>query len=172
MNGRQLGAIIGAVGGLVFVLVNSGDLPGALLLRALGVAGFVFVVGHALLRVPPAPPQPSSRALRTYSLCLVAEFAAIPIGAALLNRWSHAELVPVWVVLVVGLHFVPFAGAFRLPLFGWLGLTLVAIALVGGGAALSGVDDAELWAPVVAGFVLLWFSYAGLRASADAPAPA
>ncbi|KQZ67033.1 hypothetical protein [Nocardioides sp. Root151] len=154
MNGRQIGGLIGAGGGLVFVLANAGELPGATALRVVGVACFVVLVAWLVVRTPAAPPTPTPAALRIYWTCVLGELVAIPAGAAVLRQLGHAELVPAWVLLVVGTHFVPFAQAFRLPLFARLGLVLIAIALAGMASSLAGVDDAVPLAAVAAGFVL------------------
>ncbi len=74
------------------------------------------------------------------------------------------DAVPVWVVFVVGAHFLPFARAFRLPVFLWLSLSLVVISVVG--AVLALVFDsgtAAGWTAVAAGFVLMGFSAVGPR---------
>ncbi|WP_067435521.1 hypothetical protein [Nocardioides jensenii] len=163
MNGRQIGGLIGAVGGLVFVLANAGELPASTTLRVVGVVAFVAVVAWLVLRTPEAPPVPSPAALRIYWTCVIGELVSIPAGAAVLRRLDHAELVPSWVVLVVGVHFVPFAQAFKVPLFRTLGLVLVAIAALGMAGTLLGFDDGVPLAAVVAGFVLFTAVYAGSR---------
>jgi hypothetical protein len=73
------------------------------------------------------------------------------------------------VVLVLGLHFLPFARAFRQPFFTPLGWTLVAGAAAGGTATLAGFDDAPAWTATLAGGVLLVASLRGLIGS---PSPA
>ena len=162
MRGARVGSLIGAVGGLVFVLVNAAALPSgpALAARVLGVVGFVAVLWFAVLHGPEGTVEPSRAAIRTYTVCVVAEVLAIPLGATLLDRVVHRpELVLPWVVLVVGAHFVPFAQAFGAPLFARLGFALAAVALVGAVACVA-VDGPEpgRWAAVLAGFVLLGFS--------------
>lgn len=153
LHGRQVGSLVGATGGLVFVLVNAGGLPGGTLLRVLAVSAAVVVLALTLLRPPPAPPEPSSRAWRTYRLCVVAMVLAVPAGAAALGAGGLEELVLPWVVLVVGLHFLPFAPAFGTPLFRALGLALALVATAGAVATRLGADPA--WTGVVAGGVLL-----------------
>jgi hypothetical protein len=166
MRRLPLGSVIGAVAGLVFVLANAGELPAALAFRVAGlvVFGLVLVV---LLRGPAtAPPRPRPGALRTYVLCVVGEIVAIPVGAAVIRGLSGPpELIVVWVVFVVGVHFLPFARAFELPVFALLGWTLIVLALVGGALTLAVDATAGPWTAVIAGFVLLGFAAAGPRSA-------
>ena len=74
-----------------------------------------------------------------------------------------SELVVVWVVFVVGLHFLPFARAFGLPVFDLLAWTLIALAVVGGVLTVTADAVAGRWTAVAAGFVLLGFAAAGPR---------
>lgn len=133
----QLGSLIGANGGLAFVLVNVGSLAGSVAwaLRLLAVIAFLAVIGVTLRsgsRTPAGPP-PDRRAWRIYLICVVAMIAAFPLGSLVLTRVSgQPALVLPWVVLVVGAHFLPFAAAFRAGIFRAMAWTLIAIALVGG----------------------------------------
>jgi hypothetical protein len=107
-------------------------------------------------------PQPSPDALRTYLVCLVGEVVAIPLGAQVLVRAvGRPELVLPWVVLVVGVHFLPFARTFRVPLFAGLAWTLVVLGLLGGVLAVVVGPVLASATGVVAGFVLLAFAGAG-----------
>jgi hypothetical protein len=162
----HLGSLIGANGGLVFVLVNAGELPGrsALPLRVIAVIAFIAVIGVTLRSgsATPGGPAPDRRAWRTYLICVVAMVAAIPLGSVVLTRtFGQPTLVLPWVVLVVGAHFLPFAAAFRAGIFRALSWTLIAIALVGGTAAVSVDPTVAPLTGVVAGFALLAFSAAG-----------
>ncbi|MFD1049576.1 FAD-dependent oxidoreductase, partial [Kibdelosporangium lantanae] len=52
-------------------------------------------------------------AMRVYWTCVVAEVVGFFVGAQVITRvFDRPDLVVVWVVLVVGAHFVPFAAAF------------------------------------------------------------
>ncbi|MFB9314644.1 hypothetical protein [Nocardioides plantarum] len=168
-HGVRLGSLVGAVFGLVFVLVNAAGLPGALALRALAVVAFAAVVA-ALARSTTESPAPTAGAIRTYWLCVLAEVLAIPVGAQVLTGLDEPDLVLCWVVLVVGVHFLPFARAFRAPVFTPLGLALVLLAMVGAVGVLADLDDAQLWTAVGAGFVLLAFAAYGALRRPVAPA--
>jgi hypothetical protein len=161
-DGRKLGSLIGAIGGLVFVLANSGELAAGTALKV--VAGTLFVATLVAIARGSAspPPPPTADAIRIYWLCVVAEVLAIPAGAALLRGLDHEELMPILVVLVIGVHFVPFARAFGAPMFVWLGLLLIVTSVAGGAASLAGWEDAAPWTAVTGGLMLLGFSLGGL----------
>lgn len=180
MDGRRLGSIVGATGGLGFVLGSAGGVPATLLWQLLAAALGVAVLVAVWRTTAPAPPPPSREGLRLYGICVVAMLVAVPLGARLLTVADLEHLVRVWVVLVVGLHFLPFARAFGTPLFTRLGVALVGVALVGAAlATVSGADD-DTWpaaTAVAAGFVLLGFALGGLlvrnaeTTTATPPAP-
>jgi hypothetical protein len=165
---KETGSLIGAVGGLAFLLFNTGSLPAALAwtIRVIGVVAFVAVVWYAVLR-----PQrrgmverPGAVNMRTYWLAVLAMVVAIPLGSLVINRvLERPELTLPWVVLVLGAHFLPFARAFRAPIFAQLGLALVALAVAGAVVALLVDARAAVWLAIAAGFVLLGFSLAGGR---------
>ena len=164
--GQRLGSLIGAVGGLLFVLLNAGPLasPVAVALRLAGAAVFVVAVWYAVIRTRswPPDPQPDTAALRTYWICVIAEALAIPLGALVLIRvLKQPDLTPAWVVLVVGAHFLPFAKAFRVGLFALLAWALVVVAVIGGLVTALGAPIGATAAGVVAGFLLLAFAVAG-----------
>ncbi len=159
----RLGAVVGAVFGLVFVLVNSGaaGAPWATVLRVLGALVFVAVLWHQRrysASSGPAGTRPG--ALRTYWTSVVLEVVALVAGTAILSRTGHGEYGVAWVALVVGVHFLPFASAFDLPSFRWLGASLIALGVAGtalGVAGLGAVAPA-LVAGVGSGFVLMGFA--------------
>lgn len=164
-DGRLLGSLIATAGGAVFVQVGASTLPVEAAVRVAGVLAVVVVLG-AVVRygrsgaVP--PPRPSPRGRRVYAASVAAMVVAIPLGAAVLRALDRADLVPVWVVLVVGTHFAPFGRVFGQPLFTTLSATLVAMALVGGVATVAGAEDAPAWTTVGAGFALLGSALAGV----------
>ena len=171
MRTTPVGSIIGAVAGLVFVLVNAGAVPASLVWRVAALAAFAAVLWFVVVRGRAVDPvAPSRSALRTYGFSVVAMVVAIPVGARVVsNVLDRPHAVVVWVVFVVGAHFWPFARAFDLPVFRWLSLSLVAIAVVGAIPAL-GSDSATAagWTGVAAGFALLIFSAIGPRLSGRA----
>jgi hypothetical protein len=167
-DGRVLGSLIGLVGGEVFVQANAAELPGETPVRVAGLVLGLLVVAtlvRYLRSSPIAPPPPSRSGLRLYGVTMIALVVSIPVGAAVLRALDHADLTPVWVVLVLGLHFLPFARAFGQPFFARLGWTLVGIAVAGCTATLAGVDDGPAWTAVLAGATLLVASLLGTVSS-------
>lgn len=164
--GQRLGSLIGAVGGVIFVLLNAGALgsPLSVVLRIAGAVIFAATVWYAVIRGrnEPSGPRPPPEALRVYRLCVVAELVAIPVGAQVLVRvFGRPDLTLVWVVLVVGVHFLPFARAFRVPLFAVLSTVLIVVALVGGVVTVTLTPLGGPGAGVLAGFILLAFAALG-----------
>ena len=154
---------MGAIFGLVFVLVNAGELdrPYDLLVRGLGVVAFV-AVAVLLFRSDEAAEDPELQpgAWQIYRAAVIAEVIALVGGAQLLNRSGHGELSLPWVVIVVGVHFFPLARAFRAPFFHVLGGILVGLGVLGGALAIAGADRAvvSLVSGVGAGAALLAFA--------------
>ena len=165
-----VGTLVGASFGLVFVLVNAGPLPATTAWRTLGVLASAAVVVLLLRLRVPRPPQPARGAARVYALSVAAEVVAIPLGARVLGALDRSDLVLPWVVLVVGVHFWPFARAFHAPVFRWLAVALVAPALAGGAAVLADVPEAGPASGVAAGFVLVLGVGAALVVGARTPA--
>jgi hypothetical protein len=166
MPSVPIGSIIGAIGGLVFVLVNAGAIPGTVYWEVAAVAAFLAIAYFVVLRGPRVhQPAPSRSALRTYGICVAAMVVAIPLGASLItNVLDKPDAVPIWVVFVVGVHFLPFARAFHLPVFRWLAVALMLVAALGTTLLLVSDDAAAAgWTGVIAGFVLLFFSAVGPR---------
>lgn len=164
--GQRLGSLISAVGGLVFVLVNAGGLPDPLGLAVAltGVAVFVAAVWYSVERTRswPRGPAPLPRSMRVYWACVAAEVVAIPVGALVLREVVRRPvLTPVWVVFVVGVHFLPFASAFGVPLFGALGVSMMVVAVVGAVAAWNVGAVGAAAAGVAAGALLLAFAVIG-----------
>lgn len=154
------------------MLVNAGAVPASLVWRIVGTVAFATVVWFVVVRRPELTQAPPRRAaLRTYGLSVVAMLVALPAGAAVIsNVLDKPNAVLVWVVFVVGAHFLPLASAFHLPVFRWLSLSLVTVSVVGAVPALAlNSETAAGWTAVVAGFVLLWFSAVGPRMSQATP---
>lgn len=170
MRTRPIGSLIGATAGLVFVLVNAGAVPASILWRIAAAVTFVAIIWFVVLQGPQAEQVPPSReAMRAYGISVVAMVVAIPVGARILsNVLDKPNAVLVWVVFVVGAHFLPFAHAFHLPVFRWLSLSasLVVVSIIGAVPTLAtNSATAAGWTGVAAGFVLSFFSAAGPQLS-------
>lgn len=156
---EKLGSLIGAAFGLVFVLANTGSLPGPVagVLRVLAVAAAVAVI--VLVRRPSPALQGAGGGFgRGYWLVVGAEVVALFGGLAVLNGPLQAPQAAVaWVALVVGLHFTALAVVWREPAFFVLGAAMAACGAVGLGLAAlgSGAVPIDVVAGVVPGGLLL-----------------
>jgi hypothetical protein len=176
MWGQRAGSLVGAVAGLVFIEVNAGALPvpASAGVRVVGLLAFLGVLWFALLRRRSGTyrgaddgQQMTREGVRVYWRCVLAEVVCIPLGALVLNRVFHRpELVVVWVVAVVGAHFLPFARIFHASLFASLAWTLIALAAVGALATVLIDSRSGPIAAVLAGVALL-----GFAAGASLPGP-
>lgn len=150
MNSALVARLVGACFGLAFVLVNASAVSGpwSWVLRGLGVAALVAV----LVRLPrSAQPtlEPRPSAIRVYWTSVVVEVVALVAGTRLLAAAGHGEYGVAWVAVVVGVHFLPFAWAFRLPAFLPLGVALVVLGAAGAAVGLLGTG--REWVAAVAG---------------------
>ena len=132
----RLGSIIGLVGATVFVLVNRGALPGAWSAGALvgylvALAFYVWAVWVRPASSLPAGQPPRRYAGLVYLASVAGMLLVFALGQLVLAQADREELMPALVATGVGLHFVPFAAAFRAPVFLTLGWLLAAIGLVG-----------------------------------------
>lgn len=75
------------------------------------------------LRDQPSPLS-GPAAGRRYGIIVGTEFGLAGVGAAILGVSGHAEFIPAWVCLVVGVHFVPLSRVFP-----GIGMVAMAIAL-------------------------------------------
>jgi hypothetical protein len=164
---ENLGSLIGAAFGLVFVLVNTSTAATAIavLLRVLGVVAFLVVV-IAVCRPGPATGTRAGDGgfSRRFWLVVAAEVLAIWIGLALLNGPLHTPHAAVaWVSSVVGAHFIALALVCRNPLFHWLGAALLGCGVVGLVLAGRGTDAGviALVGGVLPGAILLGFGLWG-----------
>ena len=152
---RRFGALIGLVGACVFVFSYTSDSTGP---AAMGARVLVLAVVAAtlwFLFVAPRPLGPFVPArgwqIGVYVLCVIAEFAVIAAGSGLLEAAGVAELRPALIALVVGVHFLPFAWAFKERMFYTLGGTLM---LLGGAGLLIGTSTSALVAAVASGLAM------------------
>jgi len=143
-------------------------------LLAVGVGCFVLLmVGARRLssaaKASPAPPSSGpdlSQARHLFALVVAAEAAAIFAAVIILVRSDHADWIPATVCAAVGLHFVPLARLFRLPIYyaTAAGLCLVAVTtMLLGAAGAAG----SLW-QLLPGFgaaLVLWVTGARLLAA-------
>jgi hypothetical protein len=173
---QEVDSLISAIGGVLFAETASVWLPPSLgwPVRIVCAVGFVVVLWYAVLRKRPPPPPShprSPRAIRIYLLCVALEIIAIPLGALLfLKVLGQPAVVLPWVVIVAGLHFIPFGDAFGTPLSDRLGGVLFGLGILSGALVLSWSPTLWPWTGVAAGVVLLSFAVAAARIR-DSKAP-
>ncbi|WP_432548558.1 hypothetical protein [Kineococcus sp. SYSU DK004] len=175
---RRWGSLIGLAGGAVFVGSYSAAL-GPVVAAVAGtatVAGVVAaLIAHYVRPVPLGPlARPSPLALAVYGGCVVGELVLIAAGSRALDAAGRGELRPALIALAVGLHFVPFAWAFRERMFLHLGGVVAALGALGLAAGALGVPRAADAVAVLAGLVMIAFvlsyargRYAPARAADD-----
>lgn len=135
--------------------------PGIGSLLAIGAT----LVAIGRLRTTPGIPTMSVDAgvRRSYWFWVIAEVVLIVVGATVLSRSGRPELVPVWTLAVVGLHFLPLARVFRMPLLVGAAAGSVAAAAVALPAQALGIAPAPTVAGLLGGAVLLLCGLLGLR---------
>jgi hypothetical protein len=156
---RVWGPVIGAVGASVFVHANRGRLPdvastGASALWTGALAVFVWAVFVTPRHFPPPRPLPRSAGV-VYLASVVGMIAVIQAGGRALEAIDHPDVVPAVIVLAVGLHFLPFARAFRTPMFTRLGIVMTALGATGLALGLAWTSTAAAVVAVTTGLVML-----------------
>jgi uncharacterized membrane protein YhaH (DUF805 family) len=183
LRGIIVGSLISAGFGLVYVLVNSGSLPGPVAagLRVLAAAVFVAVlVGlfHAARTLRVVEPG-QERLGRAYWVVVGIEGIALLVGARLLaGPLDTPEAGVAWVSFVVGVHFFALAVVFSESFFHWLGAAIAVCGAAGLVLAVADADEAaiDLVSGVTPGAILLAAACLGVRrlhhrSRSDAPAP-
>lgn len=162
---RATGTLL-AVAGTVWWAVGASagaGLLGALPLLAVGLvvgAGLVVLARTRLGAEGEGELFHASR--RLYSLVNLAQVVGILAVLVGCGRAGRPELIPAGIALVVGLHFLPFARAFRWRGFWWVGGGLLATSAAGLGLVAAGSDAAgvqRLVGLVAAG--VLWAGVVG-----------
>ncbi|GAB7189948.1 hypothetical protein NUM3379_06540 [Kineococcus sp. NUM-3379] len=140
---------------------------------AAGIAGVVAALfAHYVRPVPLGPlARPSLLALVTYGGCVLGELVLIALGSRALLAAGRGELRPALIAAVVGLHFLPFAWAFRERMFLHLGGAVALLGAVGMSAGALGIPRAADVLAVLAGLVMITFVAAYARGR-FAPSPA
>lgn len=141
MNGAKVGAAVGLVGGLLFVVLNGPVLPvpWPTVVIAAGVVLFLFTI-RTVLRTPPDPDsyRPDERQMQAFWITLGLEAAAIFGGAFVIVRvLDRPDASLPWISLVLGVHWLVFHRVFGEPVFLWLGWLTLTCGVIGMLAALT-----------------------------------
>lgn len=159
LDPRRIGALVGIAGGLVFVLANLAWAP--LPLRIAFIAVTVALAAGTLWalfgspRALGAPAAVGVGAWWIYLASVAGMLALIALARLALTSTGHEAAIPVAIAVAVGLHFLPFARAFRERHFVDLAVALVAIGAVGVAVAIVVGAPAGEAAAVVAGLAML-----------------
>ncbi|WP_150307749.1 hypothetical protein [Planctomonas psychrotolerans] len=152
---RRIGTVVGLIGAVVFVFSYTTGFsdPLVVAVRLLCIA----CVSATLWFLFAAPRflgpflAPRAWQIGTYVACVVIEFVVIAAGGRWLEEAGNVELRPALIGFAVGLHFVPFAWAFKERMFYTLGGTLMAL---GAGGLLVGTGTSALVAAVGCGVAM------------------
>lgn len=153
-----ISAIVLSVAATVwFGWAQEGESLGAALAVGSVAALVVAVVAVvATVRVGGATTMGTSRhARRVYQLTVAAEVLAIFATAALLNAAGAPEYLPAVTLAIVGVHFLPLARVFRLPLLNAAAAVTVLVGLAAVGAGLAGLAAPATVAGGLGGLALL-----------------
>jgi hypothetical protein len=176
--GAGIGALVLTYTGAAWAFAALGNRPGAtpawqfgvltlpvLLLTALSVTRLV-----AVARLPIAPGSDAEaiegarRGRRVgvlFGVVFAVEFGSIALAAILLSRAGRPLLIPVVIVAIVGVHFLPLARIFHVPTYGFGGVVLVLAAL---GSLLITDEPARVFALGMVTGLVLWVSAATVLA--------
>jgi hypothetical protein len=149
MTPDNLGLVIGAVFGLIYVVANAGALPSPAGPVLSGLAAAVFVAVLVLLgraRTGAGPDAtPEGGFGRDYWLVVAAEVVAAAAGiVALRGPLDLPEGVLPWISFVVGVHFFGLARVWAEPSLGWVGAGIAVLGVVGLVVAAAGASDASI----------------------------
>lgn len=108
MQTRPVGSIVGAIAGVVFVLVNAGANRASLAWRVVAVVVLAAIIWFVVVRGAKVDQVPRDRAaLRTYCISQPPCCGDSRRGDDHHQVFDRPNPVLVWVVFVVGAHFVP-----------------------------------------------------------------
>ena len=170
-DGAEIGALIGAGFGLLFLIINTGQFStlGRTLVITVGVlafAGIAIFAIRGLMQSGRAGRGESGKGSRrepplgrAYWIIVLIEAVLLFAGTRLLAGLGHPELGVAWVAVVVGTHFYALGRVFGLDRFHVLA-TVVTLCGIGGFIAFFAAAPAfiPVVSGVIAGFVLLTFA--------------
>ena len=170
--GAEIGALIGAGFGLLFLIINTGQFStlGRTLVIAVGVIVFVGIAvlpvrgllrkrGGGRLGESGERGRRERTSWRAYWTIVLIEAVLLFAGTRLLASLGHPELGVAWVAVVVGTHFFALGWVFGLDRFHVLA-TVVTLCGIGGFIAFFAAAPAfiPVISGVISGFVLLAFA--------------
>lgn len=159
MSGALLLTFFGALWALLTMSAFTAQQRVLLVAVVVIVASMLAYAAIRLLRAAQHLPQPvapdASAQGRTvgkwYALIVGSEFVAIALASILLGRAHDDQLIPLVVALIVGIHFLPLAALFHVPVYYLTGVCMIVLA----GCGLIGLFfDLTLGGPYVWSMVI------------------
>jgi hypothetical protein len=165
LQGRAIGALICGVFGAIwmFEAVYFGAVATPLWLTVVALLAVTFIAWPAAKLYSHSRRGYSSEAenwasvSKAYWIIVTIEWVACIVGVNVLNDIGYGGLVPQFVGLVVGIHFVPLAKIFKAPIYNWTGAVmsigvLASFAIPAGNVrnlAAYGICGYSLWATAI-----------------------
>lgn len=166
LRGRAIAALIFAffgAGDMLWAVSFTRDVP-RMWSQAIWIAAVALgcwsITQRLLLRRLPVPAVDKSIARRQltfyaswFLLVVVLEVISINVGKPIVIHFHRLDLFPQWLEAVVGLHFLPLARLFKVPLFYARGMALVLVTL---GSLLIPVGNLRAITALVGPGLCLW----------------
>lgn len=134
---------ISTIGGSAFLFGGISALPepvqAPLRMAAVGLIAFALVAILFRRRVMPSMEPPTPGAMRVYWVAVVLLLLLMPVTRIVAEALHTPTAQIALVAAVVGAHFLPFARAFRAPVFSWIGGSMLVLGL--GGALLAALGS-------------------------------
>ena len=132
LQGRAIGALICGVFGAIwmFEAVYFGAMATPLWLTVVALLSVTFIAWPAAKLYSYSRRGYSSKAenwasvSKAYWIIVTIEWVTCIVGVNVLSNIGYGGLVPQFVGLVVGIHFVPLAKIFKAPIYNWTGAVM------------------------------------------------
>ena len=136
VRGAAVGALILTAFGTAWAILALTSLPAPptlpiALVAVLALALMGLSVRRALTASSLPSPEDKEAARQgqkagiAFGIIFTLEGAIIAVGAVLLAKAGQSSWIPLFAALVVGVHFLPLARVFRVPLYTWTGVATV-----------------------------------------------
>ena len=177
---RMTASLIGAILGLIYILVNADALPSpeAPVLRIIGIVSFVVLMARlraASTAEPLRAPSAETGFGRSYWLVVALEAIAALGGATILSQaFSTPRADLPWITLIVGTHFFALAVVFHQSRYHAIGAMITTCGVAGLIAVAAGASDAvtSTLAGIAPGIMLLAAAFHGTTPNTTSQATA
>ena len=137
LRGRAIGTLVMTGFGIWWVFAAMSSISGVALWIYIAVAIVpATLAGFAIFRLCrlrdlPGDPSPTAEKMaRNFRIVLIAEVLVIVLAIVALGRSGHPDFITVAIALIVGLHFLPLAAIFRVPLYYTTGIVMTTWAII------------------------------------------